>query len=393
MKLLIATSLWFPDFVGGSGRVATETARRLAARRHDVTVIAPRHAGAPEVERDEGLTVRRVLARSAFPATLTDIAGTWRAARVLRRERFDLVVAHQTTGAVGAIAAATGAPLALVYHASAVRELRFLRTTLRIGPERLASYPLEPVLLGAERIAMARAERILALSEFSSSLIRQDYPRHANRVVPVLGGVDVDRFAPLANARERLALPRTTPLLVTARRLEPRTGIGELLRALIRLPKVNLAVIGTGPCEGRLRRLAETLGVGARTQFLGRVSDADLRTWYAAADVVVMPTAAYEGFGLVTAEALACGTPVVATPVGASPELLRPLDPRLVASSASGEALAAAIGEALSAGGNEFRARCREYAVSRYAWDTVILGWESALEMAARPRMRIPTAA
>jgi glycosyltransferase involved in cell wall biosynthesis len=321
------------------------------------------------------------------------MAGTWRAARVLRRERFDLVVAHQTTGAVGALAAATGAPLALVYHASAVRELRFLRTRLPMGRHRLATYPLEPPLLAAERIAMARAARILVLSEFSSSLIREDHPRHADRVIPVLGGVDVDRFAPLADARERLALPPTNPLLVTARRLEPRTGVDELLRALVRFPEVNLAVIGTGVSERRLRRLAETLGISARTHFLGRVADADLRAWYAAADVVVMPTAAYEGFGLVTVEALACGTPVVATPVGASPELLRPLDPRLVASSTSGEALAAAIGRVLSAGGSELRTRCREYAVSRYAWDTVIPGWESALEVAARSMMRPPATA
>jgi glycosyltransferase involved in cell wall biosynthesis len=159
-------------------------------------------------------------------------------------------------------------------------------------------------------------------------------------------------------------------------------GLDELLRTLVHVPDAHLAVIGKGTSELPLKRLAETLGVSARTQFLGRVSDADLRTWYAAADVVVMPTAAYEGFGLVTAEALACGTPVVATPVGASPELLRPLDPRLVAANASSEAIAAAIKQVLSRGADQLRARCREYATSRYAWDRVMPGWERALEMA-----------
>jgi glycosyltransferase involved in cell wall biosynthesis len=383
VKLLIATGLWFPDVAGGLGRVAAETARRLAARGHDVTVIAPRHAGAPELTRDGRLVVRRVLIRTAFPTTLTDLTGTWRAARTLRREAFDLIVAHQTTTAVGALAARTGAPLALVYHASAARELRFFRTSLRLGPQRLATYALEPVLLGAEHIAIARAARILVLSEFSRSLIKEDHPRHADRVLPVLGGVDVDRFAPLEDARERLDLRRKARLLVTARRLEPRMGLDQLLRALVRVPEAYLAVIGTGVSEHPLRRLAETLGVGARTRFLGRVSDIDLRTWYAAADVVVMPTAAYEGFGLVTAEALACGTPVVATPVGASPELLGPLDPRLVAANTGAEEIAEAIKQALSMGGSDLRARCREYAVSRYAWDTVMTGWERALEMTA----------
>jgi glycosyltransferase involved in cell wall biosynthesis len=393
MKLLITTGQWFPDFVGGSGRVATETARRLAQRGHQVTVIAPQHAGAPAIARDGTLTVHRVLARSALPSTLTDIAGSWRAARRLRRERFDLVVAHQTTGALGGLAAATGAPLALVYHASAVRELRFLRTRLRPGAQLLATYPLEPLLLGLERIAIARATRTLVLSEFSRALINEDHPRHADRVVGVLGGVDVDRFAPLAESRDRLGLTKTVPLLVTARRLEPRMGIDVLLQALVHIPEAQLAVIGTGSTKSRLRRLAQTLGVEDRTQFVGRVSDADLRTWYAAADVVVMPTAAYEGFGLVTAEALACGTPVVATSVGASPELLRPLDPGLVATNANGEGLAAAIWHALSDGGRELRARCREYAVSRYSWDAVMPEWERTLEEAAGSTVAVATAA
>jgi glycosyltransferase involved in cell wall biosynthesis len=385
MKLLIATGQWFPDFAGGSGRVATETARRLSERGHNVTVIAPRHADAPEVTRDERLTVLRILPRTAFPTTITDTVGTWRAARRLARDGFDLVIAHQTTGALGALAAATGAPLALVYHASAAREVRFFRTSLPLSPQRLATYALEPLLLAAERIAMARAARILVLSEFSTSLIKEDHPRHVDRVIPVLGGVDVDRFAPLPDARKRLSMASAPSLLVTARRLEPRMGLDELLRALVHIPDAHLAMIGKGSSELTLRRLADALGVSARTEFLGRVSDADLRTWYAAADVVIMPTAAYEGFGLVTAEALACGTPVVATPVGASPELLRPLDPRLVADNSSGEAIAAAIKQALSRGGSDFRARCREYAASRYAWDRVMPGWERALEVAAAP--------
>jgi glycosyltransferase involved in cell wall biosynthesis len=393
MKLLVTTSQWFPDFAGGSGRVAAETALRLAARGHEVTVIAPRHADAPPITRDQELAVHRVLARSTLPSTLTDIAGTWRAARSLRRHRFDLVVAHQTTGAVGALAAAMGAPLALVYHASAVRELWSLRASLKLGAKLLATYPLATLLRRSERIAIARATCTLVLSDFSKSLISQDHPRDVDRVVRVPGGVDVDRFSPLADARERLALSRTVPLLVTARRLEPRYPIDVVLRALLHTPEANLVVIGTGSSERRLRRLARTLGVDTRTRFLGRLGDEDLRMWYSAADVVVMPTAAHEGFGLATAEALACGTPVAAMPLGAAPELLGPLDPALVASNTSSEALAVAIGHALSNGGEDLRALCREYAVGRFAWDTVIPEWERALEEVAGSKMRMPAAA
>ena len=84
------------------------------------------------------------------------------------------------------------------------------------------------------------------------------------------------------------------------------------------------------------------------------MEESELRDWYRAADLVVLPTVAYEGFGMVTAEALATGTPVVGTPVGATPELLEPLDPRLVAAGSDPDALAAAIRNAFTFADTEF---------------------------------------
>jgi hypothetical protein len=65
--------------------------------------------------------------------------------------------------------------------------------------------------------------------------------------------------------------------------------------------------------------------------------------------------------------------------VGATPELLEPLDPRLVARGSDPESLAAAIHEALAFVDDDFRARCRSYAKTHYTWDRVTLGWEEAL--------------
>ena len=165
-------------------------------------------------------------------------------------------------------------------------------------------------------------------------------------------------------------------------------GIDRLLRALPLLGRddVTLVVAGTGSLAGELPRLAAELGVAERVLFLGRVADdARLADWYRAADLFVLPTSAYEGFGMATAEALASGTPVVGTAVGATPELLAPLDPRLVAASADPTALANAIGEALGfATTANFGARCRDYAERRFGTGSAVTAWEQALAEACR---------
>ena len=131
------------------------------------------------------------------------------------------------------------------------------------------------------------------------------------------------------------------------------------------------------------------LGLDKHVTFLGFVTEAELPRYYQAADVFVLPTRELEGFGLVTAEALACGTPVLGTRVGATPELLEPLDARLVFQDASAEAMAADLaallarlaGDAAAAG--DLRAACRRHAEARFGWDHVVDDLEAALREVA----------
>jgi glycosyltransferase involved in cell wall biosynthesis len=250
---------------------------------------------------------------------------------------------------------------------------------------------LEPPLAFYERATVARADQILVLSEYSRRLLVGDHPHAAAKVRRVSGGVDTAAFSPAdqREARERLGIPANRRLLLTVRRLELRMGIEELLRALSRLsPTIHLAVIGEGVLAPTLRQVAEELGVADRVHFAGLVPEPELVDWYRAADLFVLPTAAYEGFGLVTAEALASGTPVIGTPIGATPELLMPLDPRLVASAADEDGLANAIADALGFANPELRARCRRYACARFSWEGVVAAWEKALVEASSKKTR-----
>ena len=114
-------------------------------------------------------------------------------------------------------------------------------------------------------------------------------------------------------------------------------------------------------------------------RFLGRVSESELRALYAAADLFVLPTVAYEGFGMSTVEALASGTPVLGTAVGATPEILAPIDEALIVPRADANALAAGLRRVIPLLTPELRARCAERARAEYAWEVAILPWEAAL--------------
>jgi glycosyltransferase involved in cell wall biosynthesis len=170
--------------------------------------------------------------------------------------------------------------------------------------------------------------------------------RAASRTQVVPGGVDTAHFAP-GKGIVHPAATDADPLLFCARRLVPRTGVLELVRAMPRIahmrPAVRLVLAGAGALEGDVRREIQHLALHHHVHLMGRVSEEDLVRWYRSADLVVLPTQELEGFGLSTAEALACGTPVLGTPAGATPELLTDLDPGLVAADVTPDAIADAV--------------------------------------------------
>jgi glycosyltransferase involved in cell wall biosynthesis len=142
-------------------------------------------------------------------------------------------------------------------------------------------------------------------------------------------GVDTEAFRPgdRAEARARLGLPPKAFIALQLGRMVPRKGIDNVIEAIARLPAgmpAELVVVGGETVEpdeaatpelGRLRRLAEQLGMAAKVRFVGRRERSALRDWYVAADVFVT-TPWYEPFGITPLEAMACGVPVIGAAVG-----------------------------------------------------------------------------
>ena len=136
-------------------------------------------------------------------------------------------------------------------------------------------------------------------------------------------GVDLERFrpVPLLEARKSLGLPPDKRLLVSVGHLIERKGHDIAVAALASMPEVHLAIVGDGPERSSLFELARSSGVADRVCFAGARLQTELPVWYSAADALVL-CSSREGWANVLLEALACGTPTVATDVGGTAEVI-----------------------------------------------------------------------
>jgi len=239
----------------------------------------------------------------------------WRLANGLE---YDLLHGNYwLSGVVGlALRARWGAPLVQMFHT-----LGALKNGAGVAAER------EPALrLAEERQIVAAADRLVAANAIERSELVAAYGADAARVAVIPCGVDTDLFTPgdpLA-ARASLELP-PGPLLLYVGRIAPIKGLETLLDAVGCLrgagTPARLVVVGgetdepTDGHEADVRRRAAALGLGDAVTFVGAQPQHRLRDWYVAADVTVLPSY-YESFGMVALEAMACGSPVVASRVG-----------------------------------------------------------------------------
>jgi glycosyltransferase involved in cell wall biosynthesis len=348
MNIIMVTNNTLEDKVGGHERGVRELSTALVARGHRVTIVAKRRsAGSREREEcPDGV----VLERYPVPAKSNPLFGllypAFVALGVLARTSRPGkgTVLHAHMGLPALPLALRQKPFVFTFHAPVWRELLSERQSGYLLPP-LAQKPAVRALRAVEAFVAARATRTVVLSEFMRAELAA-LNRHAGQeAVLVQGGIDARRFAAAGNLRANGRSEQ--PLLFTARRLTPRTGVDQLIRAIPEItaswPDARLQIAGTGPMEPALKSLAREIGASHAVDFLGRITDQQLVNRYCRASLVVMPTQELEGFGLTTVEALACGAPVVGTPVGATPELLRGVDPALVTSDASPAAIASAV--------------------------------------------------
>ena len=224
---------------------------------------------------------------------------------------------------------------------------------------------------------MRGADRILVASRYMADRLGAWHPGLSAEVEVVGGGANPSRFHDRLDReplRRKWGLKPEDRLFLSVRRLDPRMGLGLLVKAFSEVattcPSSRLWIAGKGAQREELERLSVSLGMGDRIRFLGFVPEEDLPGLYSVADAVLMPSLDLEGFGLVTAEALSCGTPVLASDAGANTEVVGPLSPALVFRSGSVEALSECMSRfASGATGIPGRAACADFARRTFRWD------------------------
>lgn len=302
----------------------------LAARLRDlgdeVVVLGP---GGGAGEEDLGRSVAMRFNGSVAPIALTP-AAVRRTRTRLRDIAADVVHVHEPlVPLVGPAATSAGAgAVVATFHAwsSTARAYRAARPVGRRVVRHLdALVAVSPAAAGYHAAALG-------------------LPEHRFRIVP--NGVDVARFA-RAEPHPELHDPER-PTLLFVGRLEPRKGLEPLVRSFTELktrrPELRLLVVGDGPEGTRCRALLPP-GLRDDVVFLGRVSGDELAACYAAADVYVSPALGGESFGIVLLEAMAAGTPVVASDIpgyrtvvrdGEQGRLVAPGDPSALADAIDG---------------------------------------------------------
>jgi glycosyltransferase involved in cell wall biosynthesis len=156
------------------------------------------------------------------------------------------------------------------------------------------------------------------------------------------------------------------PALLLVGKLTAAKGQHVAIEALADLRDYELMLVGEGPDEPGLRRLAADTGVAERVRFLGTVDHSQLPACYSAADITLLPSER-EGMPNAVLESLACGTPVIATRVGGVPEVMTDAVTGMLLDERSARALAVAVRRLHAAPGE--RGRIREYA-QRFDWST-----------------------
>jgi glycosyltransferase involved in cell wall biosynthesis len=344
MKILMLADVFYPDTIGGAGKVVYHLALELGKKGHQIHVITRNADGKwPSYEElAPNLFVQRFFSPSKESLGLffREIRNSRLLAKQLAdRIKFDLVCTHQSLVAMGPLLSRELKQIPLIHYFHSPWHEEFLvkkqEDRARTGKR---NKTIAFLMRRIERRILFRAFKVAVLSEYMRKRVLEIHNYPEDRVVKIRGGVDLNHYRlpneGTAADKEVAKLATNKTVFLTVRNLVPRMGLENLIECFnqSRVLRENgfLLIGGKGFLENRLKSKVESSGLQNVVRFLGHIPDEDLPQVYQGSDFFVLPTRELEGFGLVILEAMASGTPVLGTPVGGIPEVIGLFDKRLI---------------------------------------------------------------
>ena len=314
---------------GGMSVYVRELARWLGADGHRVDIFTCVGSGEPEVQLFSNVRLIRLGkgaeapgSKEALSVQLPQVFEALDRFRHAQGRTYDIVHSHYwLSGVVGSLAR-QGWPChhVTMFHTLAARK------------NRDSDMENEPDLrLASERRLVTNADRIIVPVPGEGHFLEETYGAERSRISIIPGGVDMALFRPVDRpmARGRLHLPEDGTLILYVGRFAPLKRVDRLVSAVAQLRSQGrnahlILVGGDDPDDLSTQTLKAAVSqhhLEERVHFAGRVEQQALPLYYSAADLLALPSD-YESFGLVLLEAMACGTPVIATRVGIAPTLV-----------------------------------------------------------------------
>lgn len=334
---VLAPVPWFPLTSPRFGVWAKQARVPLLEERHGLVVHHPRWLAIPKI----GTPIS--------PVTL--YLASLRALRKLVAEglEFDLIDAHYLyPDGVAAVwlGRAFGKPVTVTARGSDVTE-----------------FPDHAIPRRYIEGAIAGADALISVSSgLRDRLIELGAP--PDKVTVLRNGIDTELFRPLDRAAARARLGLTRPTLISVGGLIPRKRNAMTVAAMAELPGIDLLLVGEGPEHAALQAQIDRLGLADRVRLLGPRPHGALADYYSAADIMVLASSR-EGWANVLLEAMACGTPVVASRIPGNPEVVRERAAGRLVDENSPAGIAAAVRDLLAAPPD--RSATRAYA-ERFGW-------------------------
>ena len=331
MKVAFLSREYPPDTAwGGIAAMYYSLASALARRGHEVHVVC-QAVDTPGDLIDNGVLVHRVGTNPKRYSAVARINYSFHAWLKLREiiKRYDIEIVEAAYWGAEAFlyGLSRRTPLA-VRVASSASDI--LRTRTYSGIKELVSLKILSFL---EDFSARRADRVVATTKGQCAPLIEKLRIDPEKTEVVHHAVDAAKYSYVeSDIRERLEIPRNTPLVLFVGRLEARKGVHILCRAIpgiIRtIPATRFVLVGrdtnsapnNGSVKAHIRKQAEDDGFGDHLMFIDFLPEDELIKLYSACDLLVIPSL-HESFGLVALEAMACGKPVVATATGLVPEL------------------------------------------------------------------------